>query len=133
MNTIVKKNAEPVAPARPVAVAVECEREYIRPVVDIRQTQEGYILEAELPGVNKDGVSVRLEGNLLTVEGRRLAPAMQESEFFHRESSDADFRRVFELDPAIEAEKISARMEQGILTLTLPKAEAAKPRKIAVA
>jgi len=131
MNTIVKKNAEPVAPAQPVAV--ECEREYIRPAVNIYQTPEGYVLEAELPGVNKEGVSVHLEGNLLTVEGRRLAPALPESEFSYRESSPADFRRVFELDPAIEAAKISARMEQGILTLTLPKADAAKPRKIAVA
>ena len=131
MNTIVKKNAEPAAPAQPVAV--ECEREYIRPVVDIYQTQDGYVLEAELPGVNKDGVSIHLEGNLLTVEGRRSAPALPESEFCYRESSAADFRRVFELDPAIEAGKISARMEQGILTLTLPKAEAAKPHKIAVA
>ena len=131
MNTIVKKNVEQAAPAQPAAV--EREREYIRPVVDIYQTREGYVLEAELPGVSKDGVSIQLEGNLLTVEGRRTAPALPESEFFYRESSAADFRRVFELDPAIDAGKISARMEQGILTLTLPKAEAAKPRKIAVA
>ena len=131
MNTLVKKNTEPAAVAQPVAV--ECEREYIRPVVDIYQTQDGYVLEAELPGVNKDGLSIHLEGNLLTVEGRRVAPALPESEFSYRESSAADFRRVFELDPAIDAAKISARMEQGILTLTLPKVEAAKPRKIAVA
>jgi HSP20 family protein len=131
MNTLVKKNAEPAAAAQPVAV--ECEREYIRPVVDIYQTQDGYVLEAELPGVSKDGLSINVEGNLLTVEGRRSAPALPESEFFYRESSAADFRRVFELDPAIDAAKISARMEQGILTLTLPKVEAAKPRKIAVA
>ena len=64
---------------------------------------------------------------------RSEAPALPETELFYRESSAADFRRVFEVDPAIEAAKISARMEQGILTLTLPKAEAAKPRKIAVA
>jgi HSP20 family protein len=130
MNTIVKKNVEPAAVAQPVAV--ESEREYIRPVVDIYQTRDGYVLEAELPGVNKDGLSINLEGNLLTVEGRRTAPALPESEFFYRESSAADFRRVFELDPAIDAGKISARMEHGILTLTLPKVEAAKPRKIAV-
>jgi len=130
MNTIVKKNAEPAAVAQPLAV--ESEREYIRPVVDIYQTRDGYVLEAELPGVSKDGLSINLEGNLLTVEGRRSAPALPESEFFYRESSAADFRRVFELDPAIDAAKISARMEHGILTLTLPKAEAAKLRKIAV-
>lgn len=130
MNTVVN-HLEKAAPAQPAAV--ECEREYIRPAVNIYETQEGYVLEAELPGVNKDGLSVHLEGHLLTVEGRRPAPALPESGLFYRESSAADFRRVFELDPAIESANISARMEQGILTLTLPKAEAAKPRKIAVA
>jgi HSP20 family protein len=124
---------EPAAPAQPAAVERECEREYVRPVVNIYETKEGYVLEAELPGVCKDGVSVHLEGNLLTVEGRRPAPALPEAGLFYRESSAADFRRVFEVDPAIETANISARMEQGILTLTLPKAEAAKPRKISVA
>jgi HSP20 family protein len=130
MNTVVN-TLEKAAPAQPAAV--EREREYIRPVVNIYETPEGYVLEAELPGVNKDGVSVQLEGNQLTVEGRRSAPALPETELFYRESSAADFRRVFEVDPAIEGARISARMEQGILTLTLPKAEAARPRKIAIA
>jgi len=131
MSTIVKTNEEQAAPVQPAAAATE--REFIRPVVNIYETPEGYVLEAELPGVSKEGVSARVEGNLLTLEGRRAAPAPGESGSFYRESSEGDFRRVFELDPAIDAGKISARMEQGILTLTLPKAEAAKPRKIAVA
>ena len=132
MNTVVNTLEEP-APAQPAAAECECERDYVRPVVNIYETPEGYMLEAELPGVNKAGVSVNVEGNILTVEGRRTAPALPEGGFFYRESSPADFRRSFEVDPAIETGKISARMEQGILTLTLPKAEAAKPRKIAVA
>jgi HSP20 family protein len=130
MNTTVN-TLEQAAPAQPAAL--EAERQYIRPVVNIYETADGYVLEAELPGVNKQGVSVQLEGNLLTVEGRRSTPALAETGFFYRETSSADFRRVFEVDPAIETAKISARMEQGVLTLTLPKAEAAKPRKIAVA
>lgn len=130
MNTVVK-NEEKAAPVQ--TAAVETEREYIRPAVNIYETQEGYVLEAELPGVNKDGLTVSLEGNLLTLEGRRAAPVLAETESLYRETSDADFRRVFEVDPAIESGKISARLEQGVLTLTLPKAEAAKPRKIAVA
>jgi len=76
---------------------------------------------------------VSLEGNLLTLEGRRVLSAAQDSESLYRETQDADFRRVFEVDPAIDGGKITARMEQGVLTLTLPKAEAAKPRTIAVA
>jgi HSP20 family protein len=130
MNTVVN-TLEQAAPAQPAAL--ETEREYIRPAVNIYETPEGYVLEAELPGVNKEGVSVQLEGNLLTLEGRRPAPALPDTGFFYRETSAAHFRRVFEMDPAIDTANISARMEQGVLTLTLPKAEAAKPRKIAVA
>jgi HSP20 family protein len=130
MNTVVN-NLEQAAPAQPAAI--ECECEYVRPVVNIYETPDTYVLEAELPGVNKAGVSVQLEGNVLTVEGRRSPPALPDTELFYRESSAADFRRVFQVDPAIEAAKIGARMEQGILTLTLPKSDAAKPRKIAVA
>jgi HSP20 family protein len=112
--------------------SVEVERDYIRPTVNIYENQEGYVLEAELPGVNKDGVSVSLEGNLLTLEGRRARATAPETESLYRETQDADFRRVFEVDPAIDGERITARIEQGVLTLTLPKAEAAKPRKITV-
>jgi HSP20 family protein len=111
---------------------VEVERDYIRPTVNIYENPEGYVLEAELPGVNKDGVTVSLEGNLLTLEGRRAHTMAPETESLYRETQDADFRRVFEVDPAIDGEKITARIEQGVLTLTLPKAETAKPRKITV-
>ena len=130
MSTIIKQ-AQESAPSNPASV--EIEREYVRPMVNIYENQEGYVLEAELPGVNKAGVSVSLEGNLLTLEGRRVLSAAQDSESLYRETQDADFRRVFEVDPAIDGGKITARMEQGVLTLTLPKAEAAKPRTIAVA
>jgi HSP20 family protein len=130
MSTAVK-NVE--ATAASAAAPLEVEREYIRPMVNIYENQEGYVLEAELPGVNKDGVSVSLEGNLLTLEGRRTRVEMPEAESLYRETQDADFRRVFEVDPAIDGGKITARMEQGVLTLTLPKAEAAKPRQITVA
>jgi len=130
MNTI-DNTLEQAAPAQ--TAAVESEREYIRPAVNIYETPEGYVLEAELPGVNKEGVSVQVEGGLLSIEGRRPAPVLPETEFFYRETSPADFRRDFQLDPAIDAANISAKMEQGVLTLTMPKAEAAKARKIAVA
>jgi HSP20 family protein len=131
MNATIETDVEKMAPAQ--TAAAETEREFIRPVVNIYETAESYVLEAELPGVSKEGVSVNVEHNLLTLEGRRPAPVLPEDGYFYRESSGADFRRVFELDPAIDAGKISARMEQGVLTLTLSKAEAAKPRNIAVA
>lgn len=105
--------------------------EYIAPEVNIFETQEGYVLEAEMPGVNKEGLEITLEGNEITIFGRRN-PETVNGETLFRERSSADFRRMFELDPAIDTAKVSAKMDQGILTLTLPKSEKVKPRKISV-
>ncbi len=126
MNAVAQKKEErPLSPQ-----PVDTEREYITPQVNIVETKEGYVLEAEMSGVTKEGLDISLEDNVLTLVGRRTpAPAGAP---LYRESQTADFRRVFELDPSIESGKINARIEQGILTLTLPKAEKVKPRKITV-
>jgi len=105
--------------------------EYVSPEVNIFETRDGYVLEAEMPGVNKNGLEITLQDNELTILGHRDASPLAGSPLF-RESHQSDFRRVFELDPAIDTSKISARMEQGILTLALPKSERVKPRKIQV-
>lgn len=104
---------------------------YVAPEVNIYEAGEGYVLEAEMPGVNKNGLEITLEGNELTIIGRRNNEPEPGQPLF-RESSPADYRRAFELDPAIDTGRVSARMEQGVLTLTLPKSERVKPRKIAV-
>ena len=105
--------------------------EYGAPEVNIFETKDGYVLEAEMPGVSKDGLEVTLEGTELTIVGRRRSEPLPGEPLF-RECSPADYRRVFELDPAIDTAKVSAMVEQGILTLTLPKSERVKPRKISV-
>lgn len=105
--------------------------EYVAPEVNIVETKDGYALQAEMPGVSKDGLEITLEGNEITIIGRRKPEAVS-GEVLFRERSLADFRRVFELDPAIDTAKISAKMDQGILTLTLPKSERVQPRKITV-
>lgn len=111
---------------------VRAERqEYVRPEVNIFEEKDGYTLEAEMPGVNKDGLEVLLEGNELTIVGHRQSATVN-GEMVFRETQTADFRRVFELDPAIDTSRIVAKMNQGVLTLTLPKSEKVKPRKIAV-
>ncbi len=84
-----------------------------------------------MPGVNKEGLEITLEGNEITIVGHRQSPPLSGETLFS-ESEAADYRRVFELDPAIDTTKVSARMDQGVLTLTLPKSERVKPRKIAV-
>jgi HSP20 family protein len=106
-------------------------RPFITPDVNIFETKEGYVLEAELPGVDKEGLDVTLQGNELTILGRRGGSEYQ-GEPLYRESSVADYRRVFELDPAVDTTKINANIDQGVLILHLPKAEQVKPRKVTV-
>src|SRR6266404_1740230 len=106
-------------------------QEFISPEVNIFETKDGYVLESEMPGVSKNGLEITLEGNELTIVGHRSTERVN-GEALVRESRVADYRRVFELDPAIDTAKISARIEQGLLTLTLPKSERVKPRKIPV-
>jgi HSP20 family protein len=107
------------------------EREFVAPEVNIFETKDGYVLEAEMPGVNKQGLEIMLEGNEITIVGHRQNEAVAGVPLF-RERALADYRRVFDLDPAIDTAKISAKMDQGVLTLTLPKSERVKPRKITV-
>ncbi|MDQ6621973.1 MAG: Hsp20/alpha crystallin family protein [Verrucomicrobiota bacterium] len=105
--------------------------QFVAPVATVDETADGYTLQVEMPGVSKDGLEMWVEKNELTIIGRRTLPAVQGT-IVHRESRRENFRRAFELDPSINAGKISAKIEQGVVTLTLPKAEQVKPRKIAV-
>jgi len=105
--------------------------EYVAPEVNIFETRDGYVLEAEMPGVDKDGLEVTLEVNEITIRGRRKRESPAGAALL-LERKNADFRRVFELDPAIDTGRISARMEQGLLRLELPKSERVKPRKVTV-
>ena len=105
--------------------------EYATPPANILESKDGYVLEAEMPGVSKDGLEVTVENGELTIVGRRTA-AQPNGREVYRESRHFDFRRSFELDPSIDTTKITAKIDQGVLTLHLPKAEAVKPRKIAV-
>jgi HSP20 family protein len=109
----------------------ELRREFVAPEVNIFEANDGYVLEAEMPGVNKDGLEITLEGTELTLVGHRSTEPLTGEALF-RESQNVDYRRVFELDPAVDTSKIGAKIEQGVLTLTLPKSEAVKPRKIKV-
>jgi HSP20 family protein len=100
-------------------------QEYVTPECNIFETKDGYMLEAEMPGVNKSGLEVTLENNELTIVGHRSEENFAAQPIFRE-------RHVFELDPAIDTTKISAKMDQGVLTLTLPKSEKVKPRRITV-
>jgi HSP20 family protein len=105
--------------------------EFVAPEVNIFETKDGYIVEAEMPGVNKAGLEITVEGNELMIVGHQNAEAFN-GEPLLRERRHVDYRRAFEIDPAIDTAKIAAKIEQGIVTITLPKSEKVKPRKITV-
>ncbi len=107
------------------------QEQFIAPVATVTENGDGYKLQVEMPGVNKERLEMWVENNELTIIGRRAVSA-PEGTVVHRESRRANFRRSFELDPSIDSSKINATIEQGVLTLTLPKAEQVKPRKITV-
>jgi HSP20 family protein len=125
MRTTVENGQREAAPAQ------NQQTEFVAPEVNIFETKDGYVLEAEMPGVNKAGLEITVEGNELTISGHQAAEPFNGQSLL-RERRNVDYRRTFELDPAIDTAKVSARIEQGIVTLTLPKSEIVKPRKIVV-
>jgi HSP20 family protein len=126
MNTLVRENRSNASNGE------RATEQFIAPAATVLENADGYTLEVEMPGVSKESLEMWVENNELTILGRRSMPSV-EGTLLHRESRQENFRRAFELDPSIDAEKISAKIEQGVVTLMLPKAEQVKPRKITVA
>ena len=122
MNTVVRENRD--------ADRAQNEQ-FVAPSASVVEAGDGYTLEVEMPGINKEGLEISIGNNELTVLGHRSLPAV-EGTLIHRESRPENYRRTFELDPSINGDKISAKIDQGVVTLTLPKAEHIKPRKITV-
>jgi HSP20 family protein len=122
MNTLVRENRD---------IDRVQNEQFVAPSASVVEAGDGYTLEVEMPGVNKGGLEISIENNELTILGRRSLPTV-EGTLIHHESRPENYRRAFELDPSIDADKITAKIDQGVVTLTLPKAEHVKPRKIAV-
>ena len=101
------------------------------PRFDIVETDEELVLFGDLPGVTKDDLDVRFENGELSIEGK-VPSRHTEQEFVYGEYGIGDFHRSFSISETIDAEKISAELHDGVLTLHLPKVEAVKPRKITV-
>ncbi|MCC7477957.1 Hsp20/alpha crystallin family protein [bacterium] len=103
------------------------------PAVDVRETAESFIVAAELPGMSKEDIHVELENGTLTIKGERRFEKQDESENYHFvERSYGSFYRSFGLPKNVNAEGISAEYRDGVLQVTLPKAEEVKPRKVSV-
>ena len=103
---------------------------YAIPPVDIYETHEGLVVLADLPGVKPEGLSISVEDGTLTIEGKYSKVAAVE--YIEREFDLSSFYRQFRINEAIDTEKIKAVLKNGVLNLTLPKSEKAKPRQIPV-
>lgn len=104
------------------------------PSVDVYENGEGYVIVAELPGLTKDEVQIELKENMLTLRGERKFQDEYKDQTCHRmERAYGQFVRSFSLPAQVEAGKVEARFKDGVLTVTVPKAAAAKPRLITIA
>jgi len=103
-----------------------------RPLADIRDSGSGVVLTLEMPGVGPDGVDIDVERRVLTVRGRGRETAPEGYRRIYGEYGEGDYERSFTLSEEIDDAAIRAEMANGVLTLTLPRAEAAKPRRIEV-
>ena len=105
----------------------------VQPSVDLIENDNNFVVKAELPGFNTENVDVRVEGNVLTLRGEvKEENDKQEGEYHVRERRHSSFARSLTLPVAVNADKATAEFNNGILTLTLPKDEAVRPKKIAI-
>jgi HSP20 family protein len=105
------------------------------PAVDIYETPEhDVVLKAELPGMKREDIKVTVEHNRLSIEGeRKLSGAVARDQYHRVESSYGTFRRSFTLPASVDASRVQAAHEDGVLTITVPQRPEAKPRQITVA
>jgi HSP20 family protein len=103
------------------------------PSVDVREDAGSFYVTADLPGIDRDSVDIELENNTLTIKGERRFEKKDEKENYHYiERSYGSFFRSFSLPRNVNSEQINAEFKDGVLTITIPKAEAAKPRKVQI-
>ncbi len=102
------------------------------PLTNFYDTGDHFELQVELPGLSKDDLAIKIQGNYLEISGTRKAEVPEGYAVHRGERGEISFNRSFTLPSDVETEKVEAKLRNGLLTMTLPKAEAAKPRRIDV-
>ena len=106
---------------------------FLTPAVDISEGENEYTVRAELPGVSKEDVRITMQDNILTIRGEKKEEKEAKESNYHRtERSYGSFQRSFTLPTHVKSDKIEASHKDGVLTITLPKVEEAKPKQIEV-
>ncbi len=104
-----------------------------RPRLDVQETADEYKVQADLPGMDKKDVHISVENGVLTIKGERKEEEKREQDnSFYRERVYGSFCRSFNLPSRVDESKIQASLKDGVLNVTLPKAEEAKPREISI-
>ena len=104
------------------------------PALDVLEEKDSYVVHVELPGINKEDVKLSLEQGALTITGERKRETKNETvEAYHLERFQGRFQRTIRLPESIAADQVKAQYKDGVLTVTLPKREEAKPRQIDIA
>lgn len=108
------------------------ERQWL-PAMDVSETDDAYIVEADVPGISKEDIAIEVVGNVVTIKGERKHEAGEEEKGYRRvERNYGSFERSFKVPDGFDAEAIEAKFENGVLSVTLPKREETKPRAIKI-
>ena len=129
MNNTVAKTPETATAT--TGTAPRDERALLPPV-DVVEDATGITLYADLPGVSRERLHLRVEGDTLAIEGEVKLPVPQAMQASHAEVQQSRYRRLFTLSKELDASKIGAELAQGVLRVRIPKAEHAQPRRIEV-
>lgn len=131
-NDMTAAERRDVAQETPRTDPAERDRVFARPAVDILEDAQGITLYADLPGVNLDGLDVRVEGDTLFLSGTSNLALPQTAQPVYAEQRTLAFRRRFSLSGDLDASAINAQLANGVLTVRIPKTPAAQPRRIEV-
>jgi HSP20 family molecular chaperone IbpA len=124
--------SRPTPTATPAVTLPPDERLVFTPPIDIYETDDGLTLRADLPGVSLDTLELQVQDNKLTLFGRMQSCVPENARLLHKEYETGDFLRSFILSDEVAHERISAKLNCGVLDVTLPKAPQAEPRRIQV-
>ena len=120
-------------PFREMAPFVPDERNGMMPAFEIKESKDGYLFKADVPGIKQEDIEVHMTGNRLTVSGKRDAEKQEKHEkYYTYERSYGSFTRAFTLPEGIDANGVHADLRDGVLTVSVPKKPEMQPKKIAV-
>lgn len=126
------REIQPADRAGNTPAAASAPESFVVPPVDVFEDESRITLLADLPGVSRDRLDVRVDGDSLILEATASAPVPQQLELLYGEAQVARYRRRFTLSRELDTSRIDAQLKDGVLRLVIPKAEEARPRRVQV-